>query len=158
MEITINWRFIVGIDVSKKKLDIYLLDRKPREGESLEVPNTPRGFSKLRRWLKDSRADKSEVVLVSEHTGRYGERLLRWTTETDWPHAVVKTTALEKVSWEHPRKTDEFDAEKLADYGRRFEDRLRLSEASKPAVSQIKRAGRWSTNGPPSKASIGVRL
>lgn len=139
MEITINWRFIVGIDVSKKQLDIYLFDRKNDRGMTRQVTNATEGFARLAEWLRSHGADRSETILISEHTGRYGEQLLRWSTETDWPHAVVKTTALKKVSYEYGRKTDEFDAEKLAEYGQRFEDRLRLAEAPKPAVGQITR-------------------
>ncbi|MGK7368647.1 MAG: IS110 family transposase, partial [Candidatus Halalkalibacterium sp. M3_1C_030] len=139
MEIAINWRFIVGIDVSKKHLDIHLVDRKTNHGYEQEVPNTTEGFQQLAEWLARHGAGKSETILISEHTGRYGEHLLRWTTEAGWPHAIVKTTALKKVGYEHERKTDGFDAEKLAEYGQRFEDRLRLAEAPKPALAQIKR-------------------
>lgn len=139
MKITITWRFIVGIDISKKQLDLYLLDRKTGLGYECQVSNTTEGFSQLARWLNKHQADKSQTKLISEHTGRYGERLLRWTTEEEWPHAVVKTTALAKVSSEHHRKTDAFDAEQLAEYGDRFGDRLRLTKASKPAVAQLKR-------------------
>lgn len=139
MKITTDWRFIVGIDVSKKQLDIYLCDRKNNCGWEQYVPNTSEGFEQLAGWLDSHGTDPSETILISEHTGRYGEQLLRWSTEAGWPHAVVKTTALQKVSREHHRKTDRFDAEKLAEYGERFEDRLRLSEAQPPPVSQIKR-------------------
>lgn len=139
MQITIIWRFIVGIDISKKYLDIYLLDRKTGGGVACQVPNTREGFRELARWLEDHQADKSQTKLISEHTGRYGEHLLRWTTDNGWAHAMVKTTALEKVSPEHHRKTDEFDADQLAEYGDRFSDRLRLAQAPKPAVGQIKR-------------------
>jgi transposase len=52
---------------------------------------------------------------------------------------VVKTTALKKVSDEHHRKSDDYDARKLAEYGRRFTDKLRPAGASKPAVKQLKR-------------------
>jgi transposase len=139
MQITIKWRFIVGIDISKKRLDIHLVDRKTGHGLACHVPNNQHGFTKLRQWLESHGADKSQTKLISEHTGRYGEHLLRWTTEVGWPHAVVKTTALEKVSWEHHRKTDGFDASQLAEYGDRFSGRLRLTQAPKPAVGQIKR-------------------
>lgn len=139
MEITINWRFMVGIDISKKQLDICLLDRKTSHGYECQVPNTPGGFTRLAQWLEDHQAGKSQTKFISEHTGRYGEHLLRWTTDQGWAHAVVKTTALQKVSPEHHRKTDEFDAEELAEYGDRFSDRLRLTRAPKPSVGQIKR-------------------
>lgn len=139
MKITITWRFIVGIDISKKRLDLYLFDRKTGLGFESQVPNNHKGFTQLTQWLGKQHVNKSQTILISEHTGRYGEHLLRWSTDNNWSHAVVKTTALEKVIPEHHRKTDAFDAEKLAEYGDRFSDRLRLAQAPKPAVGQIKR-------------------
>lgn len=139
MELTIIWRYIVGIDISKDWLDCYLLDRKTGSGWELQVVNAEEGFERLGRWLAEHQADRSETVLVSEHTGRYGEHLLRWTTREDWPHAVENTTVLQKVGNDHHRKDDSYDAEELANYGRRYSDQLRLTEAPSPAVGQIKR-------------------
>jgi transposase len=139
MEITITWRFIVGIDISKKWLDCFLLDRQTGKGYDSQVPNTYEGFEQLAGWLADHGADPSQTKLISEHTGRYGEHLLRWTTTNEWPHAVVKTTALKKVGNEHHRKTDAVDAEYLADYGVRFSDQLSLTTAPQPAIGQIRR-------------------
>lgn len=139
MELTITWRFVVGIDISKQYLDCYLLDRKTRQGVELQVLNSEEGFDQIAQWLDDQQVVCSQTILVSEHTGRYGEHLLRWTTTQEWPHAVVKTTALEKVSPEHHRKDDPYDAQELADYGARFSDRLQLTQAPKPAVGQVKR-------------------
>lgn len=139
MKITIKWTYILGIDISKKWLYICLLNRKTGGWVSHRVSNNQKGFHRLDQWLADRQADKPKTILVSEHTGRYGERLLRWSTDRNWTHAVVKTTALKKVTQEHHRKTDAFDARKLAEYGDRFSDRLRVIEAPKPATGQLKR-------------------
>lgn len=139
MELTIRWRYIVGIDISKKQFDCFLLDHKTGTGYKSQVLNSKAGFEELDRWLRDHQVAPSETILVSEHTGRYGEHLLRWTTNTVWDHAVVKTTALNKVGAEHHRKDDAYDARGLAEYGYRFHDRLRPAKASKPAVGQITR-------------------
>lgn len=139
MELTVRWRFVVGIDVSKHQLDCWLLDRKTGVGQHLQVANAGEGFDQLGRWLSNHGAGRTKTVLVSEHTGRYGEQLLRWTTDARWPHAVVKTTALQQVGQEHHRKEDAYDAEQLADYGHRFADQLPLTQAPRPAVAQIKR-------------------
>jgi len=139
MELTITWRYVVGIDISKDQLDCYLLDRKTSQGAEQQVDNSIQGFKQLGQWLAQQQAPSSQTILVSEHTGRYGEHLLRWTTTEQWPHALVKTTALDKVTPEHHRKDDPYDAAELADYGARFSDRLCLKQASKPAVGQIKR-------------------
>lgn len=139
MKLSIKWRFIVGIDISKDHLDCYLLDRKTSRGWDLQITNSYGGFNKLDHWLVELNAADSQTILVSEHTGRYGEHLLRWTTDNDWSHALVKTTALDKVTADHHRKDDPYDAGELADYGARFSDRLRLTEAPTPAVGQIQR-------------------
>lgn len=139
MELTITWRYVAGTDISKQWLDCYLLDRKTGQGTELQVANCKEGFEQLGQWLADQQIPLAQTILVSEHTGRYGEHLLRWTTDQGWSHAVVKTTALEKVTFDHHRKDDPYDAAELADYGARFSDRLRLAKAPKPAVGQIKR-------------------
>lgn len=139
MEITIKWRFILGIDISKLLLGLCLLDRKTGQMLHKQVKNTSESFAHIGEWLTGQGAAPSQTILVSEHTGRYGEHLLRWTTTEGWSHAVVKTTALDKVSFEHHHKTDALDASQLAEYGDRFSDRLHLTEAPIPAVGQIKR-------------------
>jgi transposase len=130
---------IIGIDISKLTLDVYFPGEQATRENETRVSNNAEGFARLGQWLKARGATPSETVLVSEHTGRYGEQLLRWSSENGWPHAVVKTTALQKVSDEHHRKSDGYDARKLAEYGRRFNDKLRLTKPPKAAVKQLKR-------------------
>lgn len=134
-----KWDNIVGIDISKSTLDCYLAGQKATQQQELQVENSYDGFDSLGQWLAKHNVDPGTAVLVSEHTGRYGEHLLRWTTVEGWNHAVVKTTALDKVTPEHHRKDDRYDARLLADYGIRFSDRLRLANAPEPAVGQLKR-------------------
>lgn len=139
MKITIKWRYVVGIDISKDVLDLCLHDRKTGHEFEHVIHNNEKGFAELGRWLDDHTTSKSQVVICSEHTGRYGEHLLSWTTRNDWAHAVLKTTTLDKMGDEHHRKTDAYDAAKLAEYGRRYSDSLRLSRAPKAVIKQLKR-------------------
>lgn len=139
MKLSITWRYILGIDISKQWLDCFLLDRKTNHGQQLQVPNSKEGFNQLSRWLAEQQIPATQTILVSEHTGRYGEHLLRWSTTEDWSHAVVKTTALDKVTPEHHRKDDRYDAQELANYGVRFSDRLQLRKAPPSAVGQLNR-------------------
>ena len=76
-----------GIDISKKQLDCYLLDRKTAEAMSaksqiptMDLSNWPAGWP-ITRPIRPRQS-------FSEHTGRYGEHLLRWTTANEWAHAV----------------------------------------------------------------------
>ena len=45
---------VLGIDVSKDKLDCYLgseIEQKPRHKSQFQVENTAEGFEKLLQWL-----------------------------------------------------------------------------------------------------------
>lgn len=139
MEITITYRYIVGIDISKETLDLHLHDRKTGYGSENQVTNDKQGFAEFGRWLAEQNAAHEQTLLCSEHTGRYGEHLLGWTTTAGWPHAVVKTTALKKIGGEYSSKADPLDARGLAEYARRFSDRLQLTEAPKAGVKQLRR-------------------
>ena len=139
MNHSIKWQFIAAIDLSKACLDAYLLDLSTTQARQQQLENSFDGFDQLDQWISTYSPEPARVLFVSEHTGRYGEHLLRWTTNKGRDHAVVKTTALKKVASEHPRKDDPYDAKQLADYAARFNDRLRLLQAPIPAVGQLKR-------------------
>jgi len=67
--------FYIGIDVSKKKLDVVLL-RNPDTLQKRQktVPNTPTGFADLIAWCrKQSGAEPAELHAVLEATGTYHE-------------------------------------------------------------------------------------
>lgn len=139
MLLSVTYRYIVGIDVSKKKLNLVLLDRKTTVFQELEVANTSKGFARIGRWLDSHKAGHAETLLCSEHTGRYGEHLLAWSTRQHWPHAVLSTRTLEKTGPEHHRKSDRYDARQLAIYGSKNSEQVRLSKAPRPVVRQLRR-------------------
>lgn len=112
----------VGIDVSKGWLDCYL---RPL-GQYIQVNNEEQGFEKLIRWLDTHGCDQSTTILCMENTGIYDDRLLGFLQTAGWTCAVEKTTVLEKVTPEHHRKDDAYDAAKLAEYADRYIDHLHL--------------------------------
>ncbi len=112
----------VGIDVSKGWLDCYL---RPM-GQYIRVNNEEQGFEKLIRWLDTHGCDPSTTILCMENTGIYDDRLLEVLQTTGWTCAVEKTTVLDKVTPEHHRKDDAYDAAKLAEYADRYSDNLHL--------------------------------
>lgn len=62
---------MVGIDVSKKKLDVaLLLDGKLK---SKVVENSPKGYADLQEWLVKQKVDVEEVHACMESTGIYSE-------------------------------------------------------------------------------------
>jgi len=115
-----NLEHYVGIDVSKATLDCWL---RPA-GQWMQCPNTARGFAELDQWLRDHRVTRQDAVICLENTGIYDDRLLAALSELGWRCSVEKTTVLDKVTFEHHRKEDDYDATHLAEYADRFADKL----------------------------------
>lgn len=44
--------FIVGIDVSKESMDVYMIEMATQRQYSICLTNTPEGYTKLKRWMK----------------------------------------------------------------------------------------------------------
>jgi transposase len=122
----------VGIDVSKEWLDCYLLPGK----QYLQCENNTDGFEQLDQWLRAHGASTSETVICMENNGMYDDRLLQALDHHQWQCAVEKTTVLEKVTPDHHRKDDRYDAMLLAEYASRFTDKLHIW---KPKGEQIER-------------------
>lgn len=133
-----DYRYFVGIDVSKQTLDVCLMVPSKSVTPQLEVTNDKEGFSEFIQWLTSHKAQPEETVVCLENTGLYDDQLLETLTLAGYPCAVEKTTVLEAVSPEHHRKEDDFDAELLAEYAYRFTDKLRLWSAPKPVIEEIR--------------------
>ncbi len=139
MKNSTTYEVFVGIDISKLTLDVWLDHPDQSQTEFIQVENSSEGFKRLGDWLGECGADPEQTILCGEHTGRYGEHLASWAGQSQWDYAVVKTTALKKVSPEHHRKSDRYDASLLAEYARRYTDKLSLVKTPDRAVKQLKR-------------------
>lgn len=124
----------VGIDVSKSWLDCYLRPAK----QWIRVDNSQAGFERLQHWLVSHDISASTAVICMENTGVYDDRLLQALTQAGWVCSVEKTTVLEKVSPEHHRKDDAYDAAGLAEYAARYTDKLCLYQPTEPTVERLR--------------------
>lgn len=108
---------ILGIDVSKDKLDVALYEGKQGLGSG-QFANTAAGFKKLSKWLKNKGAGQVWVCL--EATGRYGERLAEYFFEAGHPVSLVNPARIKKYAQSQLRrnKNDKIDAVVIADFCR----------------------------------------
>jgi transposase len=107
--------FTVGIDVSKKKLDVALYD-----GQGYQVgtfDNSRQGHKKLHSWLKKRAAAGMRVCL--EATGRYGEAVAEMMHAQGYAVSVVNPARIKAYgeSQLQRNKTDREDAKMIAHYG-----------------------------------------
>lgn len=114
--------FVLGIDVSKDKLDCYLgseVEEKPRHKCMFQVENTAEGFENLDQWLAQASIPLEEVTVVLEPTNTYHVELAYWL------HSQMATVCLANPKDVHhyakslgrDSKTDRLDCFALAMFG-----------------------------------------
>lgn len=114
---------IYGIDLAKSKFDVSF-SRFDAQG----TPTTPghkivqNNASGIKKFLAKLPKD---ATLVAEHTGVYGELLLKMCDDNSVPIALVGGYVIHTYkSAPDRRKTDEADCAVLREFGERFYDRL----------------------------------
>src|SRR3954465_15021520 len=110
-------RFWVGIDVSKRKLDVALLNDAGKV-KSKSLANDPAGFAALMTWLKERDADVASTHVCMESTGTYSDGCATAFADAGWLVSVVNPAQPKSFGQSelNRNKTDEMDAALLARY------------------------------------------
>lgn len=116
---TISAPAVVGIDVSKAKLDVVFLSDE--QENHTQFKNTPAGFKKLHAWLQSQLTSPAKICL--EATGIYGQAVALYLYEQDYPVSIINPAQIKAYGQSRLRrtKTDKNDALLIADYARRHE-------------------------------------
>lgn len=109
-------RPVVGIDVSKLKLDIALLVNGKIRSKALE--NAPAGHKALLEWLEKSKASLDALHVCMEATGVYYEALALALHEAGLKVSVVNPSCIKGFGQSENirNKNDEIDAGLIARY------------------------------------------
>jgi len=106
--------FIIGVDVSKLKLDLHCYG----QCQSFVLSNNLKGFKGFLKWIKkEISKDKEQILVVMEYSGIYSYNLEKFLFEQGISY--VKRPALDiKRSMGMKRgKTDKADARMISQYG-----------------------------------------
>jgi transposase len=126
---------IVGIDVSKKVLDIYILSEKYH----FKISNDPGGFADLIEICAGKLGDRFENVFFSfEDTGRYSKLLSVFLQESQFQFAALNALDIKRSMGLIRGKTDKKDARMIALYAWRKRDELNVTNLSGPIIDQLK--------------------
>ena len=108
---------IVGVDVSKDKLDLHLMPA----GENLQFENSPAGIRKFIKKLPSV----GEVFIVLEATGGYEDRLVEELLLVEHITARVNPRQMRDFAKATGRlaKTDKIDARLIAEFGKMLKPR-----------------------------------
>lgn len=74
-----NYKWFVGIDISKNTLDLVLYRRElQKRSPYLQISNNLTGFKTINNWLKEHNAKLQDTLFCMEHTGIYGLDILEF--------------------------------------------------------------------------------
>lgn len=117
-------KYFVGIDISKAKLDVAVIDAQFNTLLEKVIPNNPvkiRTFiGALRRKLKVA---SDEIMICAEHTGIYTNHLTTVCTDLGVFLWLENPWKVKKASTDIRGKSDQKDALRIALYALRFRDK-----------------------------------
>lgn len=128
---------IYGIDLSKQKFDVSFLATDEKSSQLREVhktfKNTAAGILKFLAIVP------ADATLVAEHTGVYGEMLVKICTDLNVRLCMVGGYTLHNyTSAPNREKTDAKDCAGLREFGERFYDQLKPVTAPTEALAELR--------------------
>jgi len=127
--------FVIGIDVSKEKLDVYF----KATGLHFILPNSSKGFSKLfEAVVKDAKCDLTEVFICFENTGKYSKELCVFLSEHNVRFNMSPALAIKKSLGLARGKDDKIDSKRIALYAYEKQETLPLTKIPGYEIAQLK--------------------
>lgn len=129
----------VGIDISKLKLDVYLLeDISTNKSEHFIVMNNEEGIKSMIKKLKSKKIDLTKVLFCFEHTGVYTCPLAIYLAKYGLNFWLVPAIEIKRSKGISRGKSDKVDAKDIAWYSVRNIDKLSLSKMPEKEIQQLK--------------------
>ncbi|MDR1116576.1 MAG: transposase, partial [Tannerella sp.] len=131
-------KLVIGIDMSKEKLDLRLHPEGKPVLEWEVKSSTPAIRSSLRDVLKRYGQEAAEVLICAEYTGQYGYPLGCACEELRIDLWMENATQIKHSSGLNRGKNDKLDARKTAAYAIRFQDKVRLFSLPEKHLATLK--------------------
>jgi len=133
-----KYQFILGIDVSKKTLDLCLiLTDHPLEKKAFNTTNTEKGYQAMLNWFKKQKLNIDTGLVVLEHTGIYSLVLCEFLDQQQISYSLVSGLEVKRASGISRGKDDKKDAFMLAMYGYRHQDELKPGMTKQAELLQL---------------------
>lgn len=107
-----NVKESIGIDVSKKTLDVFLHQNSAHK----QFSNNTAGFKKMMTWITSTRIQASKLLFCFEHTGWYCIALGYFLHANSLRYCCVNPMEIKRSMGLKRGKTDKADAQEIARY------------------------------------------
>ena len=132
-----EFNLFMGCDISKESFSYCLRDTS----KILLQGDVKNAATHIQRWLKslkqEYKLDLNQVIFCMEHTGIYGLILMR-TLHNQSLRICVESASNIKLSLGMQRgKNDKVDAQRIAEYARRYPDKLKQWQPKRAVVNKL---------------------
>ena len=130
-------RHFIGIDVSKNTLDwaVYANKGIIWQTQSENSPTAIRAVIKQLQTLSDF--SRINCIVCMEHTGLYNAHALEVFFQAQLPIWLESSLHIKQAGGLQRGKSDSIDAQRIAEYAYRFQDRIRLWKPARPVMKKL---------------------
>jgi transposase len=123
--------YYVGIDISKKTLDVAITKDGKKVLGHKQFSNSLKGYRDIKRWINEHAEFEGGVLVCTESTGAYGKKLERFVQEqTGYELSVCNPFAINSFGKSRlsRTKTDKADAMLIAQFAERMNPKITKPE------------------------------
>jgi transposase len=131
---TKKWDFFIGMDVSKKTIDVSCNSKKIH----IKIDNHSQGFKVLLKWFVTHQIDASKAVIVFEHTGGYEFRLMQFCESKNIDYCRLPGLEIKQSMGMVRGKNDKVDAKRISQYAYEKKESIKPSTPINTIVSELK--------------------
>jgi transposase len=132
------YSFYIGIDVSKLKLDINILNPITMIGEHLVINNTLKDVNLFIKLLIKKGIDTCSILFCCENTGNYTNHLMYALLDLKLDLWIVPAIEIKRAKGLVRGKSDKIDARDIAVYSLKNQEKIRLTEVIDQDISKLK--------------------
>jgi transposase len=131
-------KLIIGIDVSKEKLDLCLQSDDRSVSEWTVNNSSPAIKASLEKTVREQKMEVSELLICAEYTGQYVYPLCCVCEELKIDLWLENPAQIKHSSGVQRGKNDRMDARRIAAYAMRFQDKIRLFSLPEKKLESLK--------------------
>lgn len=127
---------VIGIDISKLSLDLALISSEG-EVETFKIENKALSIKRFLKKLSKT-FDMDQALICAEHTGHYGYPLRKVCLELNLALWLEGGAEIKQRSGVTRYKNDRVDAIRIADYGKRHQDKAKIQTVEDATLEAIR--------------------
>ena len=129
-----NFKNVIGIDISKSTIDVCI----HLSGSIKQFKNSNRGFKELLKWLDEQEVITQESLFIYEHTGMYSYLISCFFDREKLLYHIAPALDIKRSMGITRGKDDKIDAKRIALYGYRLKDEIKPNTPIDKSIVQLK--------------------